>query len=55
MPSFARTVRCATGTGHRSATGVDTNARTNIANSKGPSTIANPAPGHTRGPDENGM
>ena len=55
MPSFARTVRCATGTAGRSVTVEISKACRIIARINGPSAIANPAPGQTRAPVENGI
>ena len=54
MPSLARTVRCATGTGTRPSTAANRNPRAMSASNNGPSTIANPAPVQTLGPAENG-
>ena len=55
IPSRARTVRCATGSGTRSGTDSNRRSRNSRDSSNGPSTIAKPAPVQTRAPAENGM
>lgn len=55
IPSRPRTVRCATGMAGRSVTVSNRYARTSSASSNGPSIMANPAPGQTRCPAENGI
>lgn len=53
IPSRDRTVRCATGTGASSVV-ANWNRAIRTERSTAPSAIAKPAPGHTRGPAENG-
>src|SRR5690606_614236 len=55
IPSRERTVSCATGTTGGPSAGWKRNARTRSARINGPSAMAKPAPGQTRGPAENGI
>jgi hypothetical protein len=55
IPSRALTVRNATGTGSAPPPVSKRNRRKSSASRSGPSIIANPAPGQTRAPAENGM
>ena len=55
MPACDLTVKCATGTGGSASSLVIRNSRRIRDRINGPSTIANPAPGHTRLPAENGI